>query len=130
MIVRNLRPGENWPESLPMGFEGDALDTNWCWVVEHNGVVVAGLLTCFMHRVIFLMRIASGPGAPKMALYALLRDSLRAARARGCTGYITLTDPSDRACVKLERLIKAAGGVEWPRPCIMHIGLLSQTRKL
>lgn len=126
MHVRHLRPGEDWPDTLFMGFEGSALDREWCWVAEEGSMVEAGLLACPMHGVVFLMRLATAAGASRLALRTILSAALAESKERGFVGYTTLTDPTTLEGRKLERLVKHLGGLQWPRPNVLSFGLLTQ----
>lgn len=123
--VRHLRPGENWPDSLWMGFDGPLLDREWCWVVEDNDHIAGGLLTCPMHGSLFLLRLATATGAPSIAIRTLLRSALEESRAKGITGWVTLIDPTTAEGRRLQRIIKTVGGLQWPRPTIMAFGLMA-----
>lgn len=122
--VRNLRANEDWPEDLFMGFNGPALEREWCFVVEHHGSVVGALLTCPMHGQLFLIRVAMQRKAPLMALRALLKATFETARLRGLQGYLTLLDPTVREGGALMGIIRNIGGVQWPEPIVMVWGLM------
>lgn len=130
MKVRNLRPGENWPETLFMGFEQPYIEVNWCWLVENDfGTPVAGLLAASMHGMLFLMRLAATPHAPKNAVRMLLREAFRRAKARGLVGYMTLIDPISPEGKRLQAIIHRMHGVEWPGHVVLSYGFMEKMRR-
>jgi len=130
MKVRHLRPGEDWPDTIFMGFEGPNLDREWTWVVEEDSVVQGGLLACPMHGVIFLMRLATVVGAPRLAIRSLLDAALQDSKAKGMVGYTTMIDPTTIEGRKLNKLIKRTGGLQWPRPVVLAFGALAGLERI
>jgi hypothetical protein len=130
MKVRHLRPAENWPDTLFMGFEGPQLDREWCWVVEDETAVQAGLLTCPMHGVVFLLRLAAAVGAPRLAIRTLFSEALKEVKAKGYVGYTTLIDESTPEGKRLNKLVKRTGGLQWPRPMVLAFGTFAGMERL
>lgn len=130
MRVRHLQPGENWPSTLFMGFDGDMLDRDWTWVAEDDQAIQAGLLTCPMHSVLFLLRIAAAAGAPRMAIRTLLNAVLQETREKGFVGYTTLIDTATVEGRRLEKLALRKGSFEWPSAMKMVFGSYAVMEKV
>lgn len=122
MRVRHLRDHENWPDTLNMGFNGDCLDREWCWVAEENGVVIAGLLATPLHGLVFLLRLVTVAKAPTTATLALFRIVLKETQERGCKGYVTLLDPATEDGQKLDSLVTRLNGIRLPSSLVMSCG--------
>jgi hypothetical protein len=97
-IPEALREGENW-ELL-------TLDPEWVWLAHgQDGKIVGVLIAAPCHGLVFIWRVKMLPGAPHWALGRLFRQFIRDLRKRGCMGYLTFLDltnrPAERALARI-----------------------------
>lgn len=123
-IARLLRKGESLPSSIVTGFEISGIYPDWCWVIEHDGKIVACCLAMAGHGICFLLRIVATPDAPNYWFVVLLRKVLLDCKTRGCLGFtvyfespkeenatLTIEQRLARICVKLNCMLIPSSGV-------------------
>lgn len=120
--VRTLNDGEDYPDSLAMGFFGPSLQRDWCWLAENDHEALGGLMCSPMHGALLMLRVSVRNGAPRTTLRALLRTAVKVSKKRGLNGYVSLLDPTTEVGRSLFGIVRNVGGVQWPGPLIMVWG--------
>ena len=109
-VVRLLRDGDVLPSAFDVGFDKlNAIDPNWCWIVERNSVLEGCLLASPCHGTAVIWRLAMIPGTSASSLLKLLRTFMRDMRRRGISGYITFVDENEPTQRKLKSLMERIG---------------------
>jgi hypothetical protein len=103
-IPAALSEGENWNVLK--------LDPQWIWTSEHNGQIMGLLIAMEGHGLVFIWRVKMLPQAPHWALGKLFRRFIRDIRKRGCVGYITFLNLTNKPLeVAIARIASRAGAL-------------------
>jgi hypothetical protein len=121
MSVRQLTKLEAQDQTfLPLALRDHGfpyLDTEWCWIVEHEGRAIAIVVCSFAHGMLILWRILATQDAKRVQrtwFLDALPQILSNAKQRGCVGYLTMLEDHHPACVKLARIMARTGGALKP----------------
>lgn len=107
-VARTLYDGERLPGDLNSGFEEQAVDPDWCWVVERDCGIVAALLAGPFHGVVLLGRLAASVKARDMDMLILFRKAVRDMQERGFNSYMVFLQEDHKYCGKLLRILRRA----------------------
>jgi hypothetical protein len=118
ITIRNYVKGEELPEALKTGFETGSM-SEWIWVAERDGNIVAMLIAAPAHVVAILLRVLTTPEAGLNDLRTLLIRSLNDIKARGFPAYITWLNPERNNEKGLLGIIKASDGVQIDEPQVL-----------
>lgn len=119
--IRNLVKGEPLPKELQTGYENGNCDPDWIWVAEHDGKLVAILVTAPMHIVVMMIRLVATEEAG-LAVRSLLLHFIKTIKERGFNGYYTMVDPGTDAGAALQRIVEGTGGMTIPSPQYVCVG--------
>ena len=112
LTLRNLRPGEPLPDSLPHKQQPGTVmpQPDWIWLVELRGQPIAMLIAGPVQNIACLLVLAVAstpqPGDKVASLMLLLRGSLAQMRERGYAGFMVCLDPKLPAEAKLLQIVR------------------------
>lgn len=130
ITIRNLKPGEQLPDTLPTGFEvWNRFDREWVWLMEFHGQPVACMVAAPAHGLAILLRIVATKDAPLGWGVIILRRVLSDIRERGYLSFTTFLDTDNEAELKLGRICERAGAIFIPANGVWAAGSTDQRGK-
>lgn len=121
ITVRHPRAGEV-PAELMTGLDMFPIDTDWQWVLIHDGQVKAQLLAVKAHGLLFIMRLTSLPDAPYGWAVKLFRQVMKDAKEAGLIGFMTFLADQNPQEVKLMKIVQRLGGIMIPQSGVWAAG--------
>lgn len=116
--IRNLRDGENIPNELRTPFpQVWEFDSDWTWVAERDGEMVATLFAGLCQGIVFVLMIRS-IDKHKSVVMKLIREASADCLARGHKAYMIYFNLQEENQVKLMRIAKKAGAVILPHASV------------